>query len=81
MFVHIYWTLRHLLRAKGVPLELRSFLGEAVLLTEVSDALLGLNDLLLSHALQSLLPVLVHMDLELVDEVLGFDVRAVFVED
>ena len=45
-----------------------------MLLTEVSDALLVLNDLLWCHALQSLLPVLVHMDLELVKEVPGLDV-------
>ena len=75
------WTLGHLLRAEGVPLQLWTLLGEAVLFTEVGDALLGLKNLFLSHALQSLLPVLVHMDLELVKEVSWLDVRAVFVED
>ena len=75
------WTLCHLKRAEGVPLQLWSLLGETVLLTEVGDALFGLKNLLLSHALQSLLPVLVHMDLELVHEVSRLDVRAIFVKD
>ena len=66
---------------KSVSLELRSLLGEAVLLAEMSDALFCLKDLFLCHALQSLLPVLMHMDLELVKEVLGLDVGAVFVEN
>ena len=52
-----------------------------MLLTEVHHALFGLKDLLLGHALESLGPVLVHVDLESVQEVLGFDVRSVFVED
>ena len=52
-----------------------------MLLSEMSDALLSLKDLFFCHALKSLLPVLVHVDLELVKEVLGLDVRAVFVEN
>ena len=52
-----------------------------MLLSEMSDALLSLKDLFFCHALESLLPVLVHVDLELVKEVLGLDVRAVFVEN
>ena len=64
-----------------VPLELWSLLGKAVLLAEVSDALLSLKDLLLVHALQGLLPVLMHMDLKLVKKVLGLDVRAILVKD
>ena len=52
-----------------------------MLLSEMSDALLSFKDLFLCHALESLLPVLVHVDLELVKEVLGLDVRAVFVEN
>ena len=62
-------------------LELWRFLGESVLLSEMSNALLGLNDLLLCHTLESLHPVLVHVDLELVKEVPGLDVRAVLVEN
>ena len=45
------------------------------------DAFLCFNDLLLRHALKGLLPVLMHMDLELVHEALGLDVRAILVED
>ena len=52
-----------------------------MLLSEMSDALLSFKDLFLCHALESLLPVLVHVDLELVKEVLGLDVRALFVEN
>ena len=64
---------------KSIPLQLRT-LGEAVFLTEMSDALLCLEDLCLCHALQSLLPVLMHMDLELVEEISWLDVRAILVE-
>ena len=66
---------------KSVSLELWTFLGEAVLLAEMSDALFSFNDLLFCHTLEGLHPVLVHMDLELVQEVLGLDVRAVLVEN
>ena len=52
-----------------------------MLLAEMSDALLSLKDLFLGHSLKGLLPVLVHVDLELVKEILGLDVRAVFVEN
>ena len=64
-----------------ISLQLRSLLREAVLLAEMSDALLSLKDFFLCHSLESLLPVLVHVDLKLVKEVLGLDVRAVFVEN
>ena len=66
---------------KSVPLKLWTLLGEAVFLTEMSDALLSLKDFLLCHALESLSPVLMHMDLELVKKVLGLDVRAILVEN
>ena len=45
------------------------------------DAFFCFNDLLLSHALEGLLAVLVHMDLELVHEALGLNVRSVLVEN
>ena len=79
----LVWTLCNLMRGalEGVSVELWSLLGKAVLLTEVSDALLSLKDFLLCHALQGLLPVLMHMDLKLVKKVLGLDVRAIFVKD
>ena len=45
-----------------------------MLLPEVGNAFFCLLDLFCGHSLQSLLPVLVHMDLELVEEILGLDV-------
>ena len=84
MFVlWLNWTLGHLMRnaLESVSLELRTLLGEAFLLAEMSDALLSSKDLFLRHALQSLLPVLVHVNLELLKKVLGLYVRAVFVKN
>ena len=52
-----------------------------MLLPEVGDTFFCLLDLFFGHSLQSLLPVLVHMDLELVEEILGLDVRAIFLEN
>ena len=66
---------------KSISLKLRSLLRKAMLLAEMSDALFCLKDFCLCHALQSLLPVLMHMDLEPLKEVLGLDVRAVFVKN
>ena len=45
------------------------------------DALFGLDDFRLCHALKSLLPVLVHMDLELVEEISWLYVGAILIED
>ena len=66
---------------KSISPELRSFLREPMLLTEMSYALLSLHDFLLCHTLEGLHSVLMHVDLELVKEVLGLNVRAVLVEN
>ena len=66
---------------KSISPELRSFLREPMLLTEMSNALLSLYDFLLCHTLEGLHSVLMHVDLELVKEVLGLNVRAVLVEN
>ena len=64
MFVQTNWTLSHLRSGalESVSLEGGPLLGEAVLLAEMSDALLCLKDLFLCHSLQGLLPVLVHVN-------------------
>ena len=60
----------------GVPANLRSPCG---LRFKLLDALLCDLHLLLGHSLQSHLAVLVHMDVELVQEVFGLDIRSIFV--
>ena len=51
-----------------------------VLLSEVHDALFCLDLLLLCHALEGFLTVLVHVDGELVDEVFGLYVGSIIVK-
>ena len=60
----------------GVSADLRPPCG---LWLELLDALLCDLHLLLGHSLQSHLAVLVHVDVELVQEVFGLDIRSIFV--
>ena len=61
----------------GVAPQVGLHLLAHVLLSEVHDALFCLDLLLLCHALEGFLTVLVHVDGELVDEVFGLYVGSI----
>ena len=70
---------RFLIKGEGVAPQ-GSFLAH-VFLTEVLDTSLGLLHLFWCHALEGLHAVFVHVDGELVHEILGLDVGSIRVQD